>query len=219
VNFFVTGTDTDVGKTFFTVLLIRSLRSAGIDAVGYKPVACGGWDDVDALVAAADGVEPRAAICPVHLPMPASPLTAAWAHERVLDPAAMVAGYHALAARHEMVIVEGAGGWLVPITTDYFLADLATELALPVIVVVKSRLGALNHTLLTLESLERRGLHCAGIVLNHAGVSDDPAAHSNRATFELLRRAPILCEIMKDQQGLDLAPFGLPGSVSVRPAG
>jgi len=219
VNFFVTGTDTDVGKTFFTVLLIRSLRSAGIDAVGYKPVACGGWEDVDALVAAADEVEPRAAVCPVHLPMPASPLTAAWAHGKVLDPAAMVAGYHALASRHEMVVVEGAGGWLVPITTDYFLADLATELALPVIVVVKSRLGALNHTLLTLESLERHGLHCAGIVLNHAGVSDDPAAHSNRATFELLRRAPILCELMKDQQGFDLAPFGLPGSVSVRPAG
>jgi dethiobiotin synthetase len=210
VSFFVTGTDTDVGKTFFSALLIRALRSAGIDAVGFKPVVCGGWEDVDALVEAADGIEPRDAVCPVHLPMPASPLTAAWARERVLDPAKMIAAYRDLAARHEMVIVEGAGGWLVPITIDYTIADLAAALALPVIVVVKSRLGALNHTLLTLESIGHRGLACTGIVLNHAGVSDDPIAHSNRATFELLRRAPILCELMEHQQGLDLAPFGLP---------
>lgn len=211
MSFFITGTDTEVGKTFFSVRLIRALRAAGIDAVGFKPVACGDWEDVDALVAAADDVEPREAVCPVHLETPASPLTAAWAAEICLDPAAMVAAYHDLAARHEMVIVEGAGGWLVPITPDYSVADLAAELALPVIVVVRNRLGALNHTLLTLENIRRRELTCVGVVLNHVDASDDPAARSNRATFELLRTAPVLCELDSAHAELDLALLALPG--------
>lgn len=211
MSFFITGTDTDVGKTFFAQRLIRALRSAGIDAVGFKPVACGDWDDVDALVAAADGVEPRPAVCPVHLDMPASPLTAAFAQEASIDPAVMVAAYRALAARHEMVIVEGAGGWLVPITPDYSVADLAVELDLPVIVVVRNRLGALNHTLLTLESIRHRALPCVGVVLNHVDAPIDPAARSNRATFELLRTVPLLCELDSAHAELDLGLLALPG--------
>ncbi|HEY8899317.1 MAG TPA: dethiobiotin synthase [Chthoniobacterales bacterium] len=211
MSFFITGTDTEVGKTFFSVRLVRALRAAGIDAVGFKPVACGDWEDVDALVEAADGIEPRSAICPVHLDMPASPLTAAFAQETTIDPATMVSAYRALAARHEMVIVEGAGGWLVPITPDYFIADLATELALPVILVVRNRLGALNHTLLTIESIHRCGLPCVGIVLNHIDASDDPAARSNRATFELLRSVRVLCELESTHAELDLGLLALPG--------
>jgi dethiobiotin synthetase len=82
---------------------------------------------------------------------------------------------------------------------------------LPVIVVVKNRLGAINHTLLTLESIARSGLDCAGLVLNHVGAPDDPAAHSNRATFELLPHVRILCELMEGQSTLDLASLALPG--------
>jgi dethiobiotin synthetase len=211
VNFFVTGTDTEVGKTFFTALLIRTLRAAGIDAVGFKPVTCGGWEDVDALVAAADGAESRDATCPFHLSMPASPLTASWAGQTTIDPARILAAYEELKARHAMVVVEGIGGWLVPITTSYSVADLATQLGLPVIVVVKNRLGAINHTMLTLESIARRGLECVGLVLNHVGASDDPAAHSNRATFEMLPAARILCELVHDQSTMHLPSLALPG--------
>jgi dethiobiotin synthetase len=213
VSFFITGTDTDVGKTFFSVLLIRALRSAGIDAVGFKPIACGGWEDVDALVQASGNTEPREAVCPLKFDMPASPLTAACAVEETIDPARIIAAYETLRARHEVVIVEGVGGWLVPITTEYFVADLAEELALPVIVVVRSRVGALNHTLLTVQDLARRGLECAGLVLNHGGITNDPAGHSNRATLELLRTAPVLCELMDGQQTLDLGLLNLPGLV------
>lgn len=209
MNLFITGTDTEVGKTYFTALLVRAMRAAGIDAVGFKPVACGDWGDVDALVAAADGVEERAAICPLHFEMPASPLTAAFAEERTIDPAVILSAWRTLSARHETVIVEGIGGWRVPITPDYSVADLACDLGLPVLVVVRNRLGALNHTLLTIESIEARGLPCAGLVLNNVGVPDDLASHSNRATFELLRTAPILCELAHGQKSLDLGALRL----------
>ena len=211
MNFFVTGTDTDVGKTFFTALLVRTLRRAGIDAVGFKPVACGNWGDVDALVAASDGAEPREAVCPIHFSMPASPLTASWAEQKKIDPARIFAAYEELNARHAMVVVEGIGGWRVPITADWSTAELAAALALPVIVVVKNRIGAINHTLLTLEGIARCGLECAGLVLNHFGAPRDPAAHSNRATFEMLPMPRILCELVEGQPALDLASLGLPG--------
>jgi dethiobiotin synthetase len=211
VSFFVTGTDTDVGKTFFTALLIRALRDAGIDAVGFKPVTCGGWEDVDALVAAADGVEPREAICPYHFSMPASPLTAAWAEETSVEPARILDAFQVIKARHEMIIVEGVGGWLVPITAGWSVADLATELGLPVIVVVKNRLGAINHTLLTLESIAARGLDCTGLVLNHVDLPKEPAARTNRATFEMLPGVRILCELDHAQGTLHLPSLALPG--------
>lgn len=211
MNFFITGTDTEVGKTFFTGLLLRTLRRAGIDAVGYKPIACGSWDDVDAIVHASDGTESRHEVCAYHFGMPASPLTASWAEERPIEPERLIEGYEALKGRHEVVIVEGVGGWRVPITCGYFVADLAADLALPVILVVKNRLGAINHTLLTLESIARSGLECAGLVLNHGDAPDDPASHSNRATFELLPHVRILCELMHGQSTLDLPSLALPG--------
>ena len=211
MSFFVTGTDTEVGKTFFTALLIRAWRAAGVDAVGFKPITCGGWEDVDALVAAADGAEPREAVCPIHLAMPASPLAAARAERTAVDPVRILTAYAELKARHETVIVEGVGGWLVPITAGYLVADLAAQLGLPVVVVVKNRLGAINHTLLTLESIAGRGLECAGLVLNHVDRPDDPASRSNRATFEMLPSVRLLCELAHGQSSLPPGSFALPG--------
>jgi dethiobiotin synthetase len=213
VNFFVTGTDTGVGKTFFTALLVRELRAAGIDAAGFKPVACGSWEDVDALVEAGGGVETRPATCPFHFSMPASPLAASWAEGRTVDIDRILSAYADLAARHAMVVVEGVGGWLVPITAEFSVADLAAHLGLPVVVVIKNRLGAINHTLLTLDSIAQHGLECAGLVLNHIDLTDDPAAHSNRSTFEMLPAARILCELVTGQSSLHLPSLALPGVV------
>jgi dethiobiotin synthetase len=211
MNFFITGTDTEVGKTFFTALLLRTLRRAGIDAVGYKPIACGSWEDVDALVHASDGMESRHELCAYHFGMPASPLTASWAEERVIEPERLINTYETLKSRHEVVLVEGVGGWRVPITCTYSVSDFAAALGLPVIVVVRNRLGAINHTMLTLESIARAGLDCVGLVLNHFDAPDDPASHSNRATFELLPHVRILCELVHAQSTLDLASLALPG--------
>ncbi len=208
---FITGTDTEVGKTFFTALLIRSLRRAGIDAVGFKPLACGSWDDVDALVDAAEGIETRRSTCAFHFSAPVSPFAAAQMERVTIEPAQIVAAYDRLATRHEMVIVEGIGGWLVPITAGWSVADFARQLGLPVIVVVKNRLGAINHTMLTLESISRTGLECAGLVLNHLDGFSEFATLSNRGTLEKISSARILCELSPGQGTLDLRALGLPG--------
>jgi dethiobiotin synthetase len=110
-----------------------------------------------------------------------------------------------------MVVVEGVGGWRVPITADWSVSDFARELGLPVIVVVKNRIGAINHTLLTLESIASSGLECAGLVLNHMDASNDPIGHSNRAAFEMLPAARILCELVPGQATLHLPALALPG--------
>lgn len=207
MSVFVTGTDTGVGKTYFSTRLVRSLRAAGMDAVGFKPLACGSWDDVDALVEAAGGCEPRDAVCPMKFDLPASPLTAARADRIEIDPEILLDGYRAIAARHEVVVVEGVGGWLVPITPRYSVADLAMAMDLPVIVVAQNRLGAINHTLLTVESIARHGLFCGGIVLNHLIPADDDAMRTNRETLTLLPTAPVLCELRPGAEIIDRDRF------------
>jgi dethiobiotin synthetase len=107
-------------------------------------------------------------------------------------------------ASHECLIVEGAGGWLVPIARNYFVADLAAETGLPVAVVVANRLGALNHTLLTVESIRARGLECAGLILNHPSAEEDVATATNRGVLEEFAGVPVLFEIAHGQRGLKL---------------
>jgi dethiobiotin synthetase len=219
VSVFVTGTDTGVGKTYFSTRLVRSLRAAGMDAVGFKPLACGSWDDVDALVAAAGGCEPRDAVCPMKFDLPASPLTAARADRLEIDPEILLAGYRAIAARHEVVVVEGVGGWLVPITPRYAVADLAVAMDLPVIVVAQNRLGAINHTLLTVENVARRGLFCGGIVLNHLIAADDDAMRTNREILSLLPTAPVLCELKPGAETIERERFAFAWSPRVAGSG
>lgn len=107
-----------------------------------------------------------------------------------------------LAARHTQVFCEGAGGWLVPVAKDCTVADFAADLGWPVIVVVRNKLGALNHTLLTLESVRRRGLPLAGIILNNVDGRTDEASRTNRAILEESCGCPILAEIARGQTAL-----------------
>lgn len=202
---FITGTSTDVGKTFFANLLVRALRAAGVDAVGMKPVACGDNADTKVLSAAARHVEPDGVVTPIHLQTAASPLTASVLEDRVIDKDLILSTYRDLRGRHEAVIVEGVGGWMVPLLPDFFVADLAAAMELPVIIVAENVLGALNHTLLTLESVQRRGIQCGGIVFNNRHTSDSIPAKSNRSILELLITVPILFELHPGQQSLDLA--------------
>jgi dethiobiotin synthetase len=110
-----------------------------------------------------------------------------------------------LSSKHPSVLVEGAGGWLVPITTTQTIADLAARLSLPVVLVVANRLGCINHTLLTLESIRARGLHCPGIVLNTLSTTEDVATRTNREILE--QHTPILLEIHPSQK--DILPTHL----------
>jgi dethiobiotin synthetase len=200
INAFITGTDTEIGKTFATALLTRALRAAGNPTIALKPFCCGPRDDVEILAAASDHTLSLDESNPVWLQTPAAPLAAAAAEKRTISLEPLRDWFHSLSSKHPSLLVEGAGGWLVPVTETQTLADLAALLALPVIVVVPNRLGCLNHTLLTLESIKARGLHCPGIILNHPAPPEGEAARTNAAI--LSRHTRILLEISHHQKSL-----------------
>jgi dethiobiotin synthetase len=206
MNLFLTGTDTGIGKTYVASLLVRALRKSGVDAVGMKPLCCGDRDDAEALYSASGGAADLADINPVWLRTPAAPYTASIIEERSIDLALIREAFQRLRDRHQAIIVEGVGGWKVPITRDYFLSDLAGEFALPVAVVVGNKLGAINHTLLTLESIRSQGLPLAGIILNavQTDAQDTVATTTNRSVLETLIDAPVLFEIRRGQTELVL---------------
>ncbi len=173
MSIFITGTDTGVGKTRVAAMLVRTLRTAEVDAVGFKPICCGGREDAELLAEASklnaeigSGAVALNDVNPVWLRPPVAPYAAAMIEGRSVDVALVREKFAELRAVHAAVIVEGAGGWLVPIARDFSMADLAAEFALPVLVVAANRLGVINHTLLTIAAIRARGLRCAGVILN-----------------------------------------------------
>ncbi len=185
MSVFVTGTDTGVGKTAFSCWLLERLREQGVSCAGYKPICCGDREDARRLLAAGSTGLTIEEVNPIWLKLPAAPLTAALAERRELDLVALRGGFVRLSQEVEFVVVEGVGGWIVPITESYFSSDLATDLQLPVLIVVHNRLGCLNHTFLTVRNVEAAGLRCLGVVLNDFGESDEVATKTNA---DILRR-------------------------------
>jgi dethiobiotin synthetase len=202
MNFFITGTDTGVGKTHVTRLILESLRADGIDAVGYKPVSSGDRSDGELLAAASGGL-PLDEVNPVHFQNALAPAVACMLENRSLDPAVLIEGYRKLAARHEVVLVEGAGGWEVPLAEGYRISDLAADLGLPVILVAANRLGALNHILLTTAAIRARGLECAGIYLNQLADEMDTAMITNKGVVEELTGLPLLDHLIHGQDFIE----------------
>jgi dethiobiotin synthetase len=197
MNFFITGSDTNAGKTFVTALLTRALRGRGFETIALKPLCSGERSDVEILQAASDHRLTLDETNPIWLREPAAPLVAARLENRTLSLDPLVAWFRALSKKHPSLLVEGAGGWLVPITSTETIADFAARLSLPVVVVVANRLGCINHTLLTLESIRARGLHCPGIVLNTFSSSEDIVTRTNRDILE--QNTPILLEVHPGQ--------------------
>jgi dethiobiotin synthetase len=126
---------------------------------------------------------------------------------RRVDPAELLAGYHRLAAQHAHVLVEGAGGWEVPIAPNYRISDLAADLGLPVILVAGNRLGALNHIILSVNAIRARGLICAGIVMNQLEDEMDMAMITNKGVVEDLTGAPLLDHLIHNQDFLDAEAY------------
>jgi dethiobiotin synthetase len=185
---FVTGTDTGVGKTLVGCAIVSGLRARGVDVGVMKPMETGvgpdGPEDALALWRAAgegDGLED---VCPLRFALPAAPNVAAEAEGREVELERVRPAYERLAARHEFMLVEGAGGLLVPTRSGSDMGDLARDLELPILVVARAALGTINHTLLTLDVLERRGLPLAGVVVSH---SSGPLSAADQANFEHLR--------------------------------
>jgi dethiobiotin synthetase len=202
VSIFITGTDTGVGKTYVTSLILASLRDAGIDAVGYKPVACGDRADAS-ILAAASGNLPLDEVNPVFFKAALAPLVAGMLENRSVSLSELVQGYQRLAVRHASVWVEGVGGWEVPLAGGCHVADLAVELGLPVIVVAANRLGCLNHVLLTVNAIRARGLTCAGIILNQLEDEMDTAMITNKGVVEELAGVPLLAHLIYRQDFLE----------------
>src|SRR5207244_5366447 len=166
VSLFLTGTGTGVGKTFVAIELLYWLRAHGIRAAGMKPICCGDREDARRLLAAsAEGISIEE-LNPVWLQSPVAPSVAAQIEQVEIDFGKIRSCFRNLSVRFDTVIVEGVGGWLVPITADLFVGDFAKRLDLPVAIVAENRLGCLNHVLLALESVHRRGLVCAAVLWN-----------------------------------------------------
>jgi dethiobiotin synthetase len=202
VSLFITGTDTGVGKTHTTVQLLRLSRASGMRCAGMKPICCGGRPDAELLLAASSEGLTIGEINPVWLKTPAAPFAAARIEQVKIDVEPIVPALRALQDRVEHVIVEGAGGWLVPIRADYFVSDLAVEMKLPVLVVALNRLGYLNHTALTVHSIGKHGLPCAGIVLNELPGAPDVATATNADILQEIMDVPLLPGLLENMNEL-----------------
>jgi dethiobiotin synthetase len=186
---FVTGTDTGVGKTVVTAALARSLRARGASVAVSKPVQSGAAADDPAgdamtLRRAAGVDDPPEAVCPHAFAAPLAPLVAARLEGRRVELADAVRAVESVARGRDVVLVEGAGGLLVPAGEGWTVADLAAALELRLLVVARAGLGTVNHTLLTVEAARRRGLDVAGVVLNGRGPETDGSVDTNPELIE-----------------------------------
>ena len=192
MSLFITGTDTGVGKTYIAVRLLHLLRASGVRCAGMKPICCGDRRDAEALLAAgSDGLNIDD-VNPVWLKTPAAPIVGSLLEKVAIDVDRILAAFHVLQGRVEYVIVEGTGGWLVPLRSDYFVGDLAAAMKLQVLVVAQNRLGCLNHAVLTLRSVAAHRLQCAGLVLNSVAASSDIAASTNANILGRILDVPLL---------------------------
>jgi dethiobiotin synthetase len=202
-GYFVTGTDTDVGKTLVCCAILRAAAAAGHTTVGMKPIAAGGAhtddgmrnDDALQLQAASSLQVSYDEINPVCLPEPASPHIAAELAQRKIRVERLTGFCRGvLGLRANLTLIEGAGGWRVPLNEREFVSDLAKQLNLPVILVVGMRLGCLNHALLTGEAIVRDGLKLAGWVANRIDPDMQHYAR-NRDTLQDIFNMPPLAEV------------------------
>lgn len=205
LDFFVTGTDTEIGKTLVSTALLHSLVQSGWKSIGMKPVASGAFlqdgvwcnDDVLALRAASNVNASAQLINPYLFKQPAAPHILAELEEQPINVATILDCYHKLKAQADAIVVEGVGGFRVPFSAHEDSADMGQRLNLPVILVVGMRLGCISHALLTAEAIAARGLTLVGWVANCAQgemayLSENVAALRERIKAPLLGCVPWL---------------------------
>lgn len=214
---FITGTDTGVGKTHIACQIVRELRAAGHRVGAFKP-ACSGavinpnnpprWDDIDRLRDALVRDAADDLICPQRFLAPLAPPVAARQEGRTVDLDAVHRGLDAWRSECDIVIVEGAGGLLCPLTDNQTMADLAAQFGFPMLIVARLGLGTINHTLLTAEVARRRDLPVAGILFNESvPTADDVSAATNADEVAARCDVPVLAIRRHDSAGW-LSRFG-----------
>lgn len=203
-SYFITGTDTGIGKTCFTAGLALAMKAAGIDVGVMKPFATGtpqktGYrsEDVQILADASGAKDAESLINPYFFPIPASPYMAANKLNAVIDIRIVLDAFEKLQSLHGVVLVEGIGGIMTPILKDYYVADLIKDMNLEPLVVAGSQIGTINHTLLTCDACRKYGIKAKGIIINNfdsAGydVSDLTADLTNLSGLDVLCSIPHL---------------------------
>jgi dethiobiotin synthetase len=192
-TFFITGTDTGVGKTVLTALLTRHLRERGVNAAALKPICSGGRDDARALHAAMNGALTPDEINPWHFRAPIAPLPAARRERRRVTPADVLAHIRMMQRRFDVLLVEGAGGLLSPLGGNFDSRDLIAALRATPIIVCPNRLGAVNQVLLTLAALPRSASCRAHVVLMSPSKPDASTSTNVSLLAEFLDAKRIFC--------------------------
>jgi len=194
---FVTGTDTGVGKTIISAALARALVNRGMDVGVLKPFSSGAWEDTKLLKKAAKVKDSLKTITPYYFKHPLAPYASLQLERRKINPKNLKKMIRE--AKHNYWIVEGIGGALVPVTERFDALDIAKSLHLPVLIVGRLSLGTLNHTLLTVREVQRRGLRLKGIILNaipkkNAGLAEktNPNVLRNLSKTKILGTVPFL---------------------------
>lgn len=190
---FITGTDTGAGKSVVATAIVKTLISLGMDVGVMKPVETGEGDDALRLKEAAASTDPLELICPYRLNHALAPSVAAEKQHTVIDVEHILSAYHLLSQRHDVVVLEGAGGVAVPITGTMLTSKLIKLFGTPCIVVGRAGLGTINHTYLTVEHLRNRGIHILAIVLN--GARGEEAELDNPRVIRKLTRIETLCTL------------------------
>jgi dethiobiotin synthetase len=216
-SYFITGTDTGVGKTWFTSWLVRHWRLQGQNAAALKPIASGDREDALLLREASENVLSLDEINPIHFRLPAAPLVAARAENRGIDFASLNRSIAEKASRFSHLAVEGVGGWRVPLTPNYDVRDWARDLGLPVVVVALNRLGVLNHTLLTVDSILAAGLTCAGVVVNAGPGPSSPDLDLARRNNVLVLQSLLSLPVFELESGVH-ATGSVPGWIGGKEA-
>jgi dethiobiotin synthetase len=201
---FVTGTDTDVGKSVIAAGVTAALRSQSVAATYFKPVQSGCREEDGRLVAGdallaktlAELEEPLTVLTPVRLKLPLAPAVAAAQEGVRIDLEEIAQAYRHLAARNDFLVVEGAGGLYVPLVDNTFLVlDLARWLRLPVLVVARAGLGTINHTVMTVKTLQQAGLPVLGSIINQYPEKPNLAALTNPEIIEAISGRPVLAKV------------------------
>ena len=198
---FIAGTDAGVGKSYVINALLNSLREEGVRAIGYKPVACGDRTEARAMREAMQ--QPTLSLDlmnPLYLRAVADPLMAASLERKEVDVDALVYSWQQIAQQYELVLTEGCYGWGTPLAPGLSMADLAQKLNLPVVLVALNQKGAAALISLTLADIKARGLHCAGVILNHPSEEWDTAAVTNAELIEQVCGVPVLASLINGDE-------------------
>lgn len=197
-SYFITGTDTDVGKTYVTAGLAVTLRKMGIDVGIMKPFAAGtkqkkGFmsEDVEILANAAQVNDPEELINPQFFPIPASPFTASKSLNTKVKLNLVLKQFKKLSSLHDVVLIEGMGGIMTPILKNYYVTNLIKDMKLPAIIVTKTKVGTVNHTIMTCQMCKKYNIPIKGIIINNFD-SDGYSINELKRDFKALLNVPIL---------------------------